>query len=173
MVGFDYARPAGTQEISENPELAAIQVDLYHHPTYQIGSGERYRPFFDVYSLGIVLLGIGAWRPIHTFHKQGQTVEEFRQRLLQHLVPQLGPEMGTIYQGAVATCLSDVLDYGAHLVTQPYQTRFRRRVVNELRKCRAWKQRLGEFVSYVGTRLRGSWVVEWYACASVGRKRIA
>ena len=137
LVGFDYARPAGTQELSENPELAALQVDLYHHPAYQIGSGERYRPFFDVYSLGIVLLEIGAWRSIHTFQKQGQTIEEFRQRLLQHLVPQLGPEMGTIYQGAVATCLSDVLDDGAHLVTQPYQTRFRRRVVDELRKCRA------------------------------------
>ena len=136
-VGFDYARPAGTQEISENPELAALEMDLYHHPTYQFGREERYRPFFDVYSLGIVLLEIGAWRPIHTFQKKGQTVEEFRQRLLQQLVPQLGPEMGAIYQGAVATCLSDALDDGTHLVTQPYQTRFRRRVVNELRKCRA------------------------------------
>ena len=67
LSGFDYARPAFredmTERVSEDPE-----ADMYRHPrTHGFGPFEARQGFkrtFDIYSLGIVLVEIATWRVV-------------------------------------------------------------------------------------------------------------
>lgn len=69
--GFEYARPADQPlwtEMSHSPIH-----DLYRHPEVQADSGrnsleertEMFKKTYDIYALGIVLLEIAFWTPIH------------------------------------------------------------------------------------------------------------
>lgn len=68
--GFDYSRPATSDDMTERP-LDNPSADIYRHPTVQSkgnkddASGrESYKKSFDFYSLGIVLLEIAHWKTI-------------------------------------------------------------------------------------------------------------
>jgi len=69
--GFDYSRPATSDDMTERPTDNAW-ADIYRHPTVQStgnredsGTGrESYKKSFDLYSLGIVLLEIAYWKTI-------------------------------------------------------------------------------------------------------------
>jgi hypothetical protein len=70
--GFDYSRPATSDDMTERPTDNAY-ADIYRHPTVQStgnreessGTGrESYKKSFDLYSLGIVLLEIAYWQTI-------------------------------------------------------------------------------------------------------------
>ncbi|KAF2019558.1 hypothetical protein BU24DRAFT_448029 [Aaosphaeria arxii CBS 175.79] len=67
--GFDYSRPALSDDMTEKPPESARE-DIYRHPAVQ-GSGNRegvggrsYRKSFDLYALGVILLEIAYWKPI-------------------------------------------------------------------------------------------------------------
>lgn len=68
--GFDYSRPATSDELTEHPTDNPA-ADIYRHPTVQsnanreVSSGhESYKKSYDLYSLGIVLLEIAYWKTI-------------------------------------------------------------------------------------------------------------
>ncbi|OTA95991.1 hypothetical protein M434DRAFT_393285 [Hypoxylon sp. CO27-5] len=68
LSGFDYSRPGG--EMTELPTNDR-KHDLYRHPDVQFDvprDGEYgYKEMHDIYSLGVVLMEIGLWQPIHQF----------------------------------------------------------------------------------------------------------
>ncbi|KAI1135466.1 prion-inhibition and propagation-domain-containing protein [Hypoxylon sp. FL0543] len=70
LSGFDYSRPADPDEVTELPSHHR-EHDLYRHPDVQFDvprDGEYgYREKHDIYSLGVVLMEIGLWQPIHQF----------------------------------------------------------------------------------------------------------
>jgi hypothetical protein len=68
--GFDYSRPATSDDMTERPTDNAW-ADIYRHPTVQSTGNreestgrESYKKSFDLYSLGIVLLEIAYWKTI-------------------------------------------------------------------------------------------------------------
>lgn len=78
----------------------------FQHPDYLHGR-LRFKPEFDYYSLGIVLLELGMWRTLSVMTEDWQeSAREFREKLLKKRVPRLGSSMGTIYQDVVRVCLS-------------------------------------------------------------------
>lgn len=70
LSGFDYSRPAQNTEMTEKPPENPAH-DLYRHPLAHgnardsSSSSPGYRKHYDIYSLGIVLLEIFFWKPIH------------------------------------------------------------------------------------------------------------
>ncbi|KAF3066386.1 hypothetical protein GL218_09150 [Daldinia childiae] len=70
LSGFDYSRPADPDEATELP-TDRREHDLYRHPDVQFDvprDGEYgYEEKHDVYSLGVILMEIGLWQPIHQF----------------------------------------------------------------------------------------------------------
>ena len=64
LTGFTLSRPSILNQVTEKPAFDPLQ-DIYRHPLAQSGeSDERYKRSFDLYSLGIVLIEIGLWKPI-------------------------------------------------------------------------------------------------------------
>jgi hypothetical protein len=68
--GFDYSRPATSDDMTERP-TDNPKADIYRHPHVQStgnreeSSGRKsYKKSFDIYSLGIVLLEIAYWKTI-------------------------------------------------------------------------------------------------------------
>ncbi|KAF3923304.1 hypothetical protein ABW21_db0202687 [Orbilia brochopaga] len=82
LSGFEYSRPAEAGERTERPTANSLYRELYRHPYAQFdfprestsighnmggGSGKRrgFRKIFDVYALGVVLLEVALWEPVH------------------------------------------------------------------------------------------------------------
>jgi hypothetical protein len=64
LSGFDYARPQWREEMTEAPP-ANPEYDIYKHPRiHRAADREGYRKSFDIYSLGIILMGIAEWKTI-------------------------------------------------------------------------------------------------------------
>ena len=61
--GFDISRPNQPGEISEKP-LSRPEDDLYRHPDYKGPNARSFQPSFDMYSVGVMLYGIGLWRNV-------------------------------------------------------------------------------------------------------------
>ena len=64
--GFDYARPAQRGDMTEMPTVRSGN-NLYRHPDahgYESEEGMTFKKSFDVYSLGVVLVEIAAWRTV-------------------------------------------------------------------------------------------------------------
>jgi hypothetical protein len=68
--GFDYSRPATSDDMTERP-TDNPRADIYRHPKVQstgnrdsTSGRESYKKSFDVYSLGVVLLEIAHWKTI-------------------------------------------------------------------------------------------------------------
>jgi hypothetical protein len=74
--------------------------------------GNRYCKAYDIYSLGIILLEIAAWKPIKIFHERhaGESPHAFRRILLDKYVPKIVKEVGLRYQQVVQRCLSGYFD---------------------------------------------------------------
>ncbi|KAF2997584.1 hypothetical protein E8E13_002447 [Curvularia kusanoi] len=60
--GFEYARPAQRDDMTQRPSDDPA-ADIYRHPLTQSGASPFLKSF-DLYSLGIVLLEIAYWQPI-------------------------------------------------------------------------------------------------------------
>jgi serine/threonine protein kinase len=141
VCGFNHSRPDSPDEYSnglcQRPETDV----LYQHPDSR-QSKTRYCRAFDRYSLGIMLLELGLWKPVHEMtdglklsnQKRGQVTtenaSEFKRHILQQYVPLLGQRMGSHYRTAVDHCLVPAEDaHGPDLVT------FDLLCVEKLRKC--------------------------------------
>ncbi|KAM0329837.1 hypothetical protein ACHAQA_004002 [Verticillium albo-atrum] len=115
LVGFDASRPDLDPEMSVNPRNPSI-VDLYRDPRAQAAAQGRraalaprqpYRKAHDVYSLGLVLLEIGWWKPLATYYKPHYSADRWRDKVvLPVLVPGLASKTGRLYRDVVHRCLT-------------------------------------------------------------------
>ncbi|KAF6805770.1 hypothetical protein CSOJ01_09268 [Colletotrichum sojae] len=116
LVGFDASRPDMDAEVSVNPRNPSI-LDLHREPrslgvrvpTVELGGERRgqYCKTYDIYSLGLVLLEIGLWKPLQTYYKPHYSAERWRDRVVMPvLVPGLGAKTGKVYKKVVERCLT-------------------------------------------------------------------
>ena len=110
VVGFNHSRP---DEISAfTVGITRERAGRYQHPDY-LNSSRRYCAEFDYYSLGIVLLEIGLWRPLDEITQKYPSetpYEEIRDKLLKERIPLLKQSMGRHYCEAARVCLTG--DFG-------------------------------------------------------------
>ena len=106
ILGFDASRPDQMSELSVASKNPAAS-DLHRHPASLNGMSRKpYCKSFDIYSLGLVLLEIGLWKVLQTFHRPHYTAERFKDKVvLQNLVPNLGSKTGRLYSEVVEQCL--------------------------------------------------------------------
>jgi serine/threonine protein kinase len=118
IVGLHKSRPDGSFWQTDGPE-PDTDLEDYQHPDYTTG-GQRYRPAFDYYSLGVVLLEIGLWRPISSWKSKfrDSTAAEVRSDLIESCRARLGIKMGVVYRDVVLRCmdgsLEDDMNVGGH-----------------------------------------------------------
>jgi hypothetical protein len=76
LSGFDYSRPARNEEMMEKPRFDPYN-DFYRHPRTQGNSPPNYWRIWDIYGLGIVLVEIAPWQPIHLIlgHKNPSAIK--------------------------------------------------------------------------------------------------
>lgn len=87
-------------ESSINPPLSQT---IYHHAgTEEAGYGVV--PAYDVFSIGLLLLEIGLWRPLATFWKPKYDLAIFHEKLKKYYVPKLASKCGTRYMKLVQAC---------------------------------------------------------------------
>lgn len=104
LSGFDASRPDLDTALSVAPRNPSIR-DLHRHPGALRG-GRPYCKAFDVYSLGLVLLEIGLWKPLQTYYKPHYSAERWRDKVvLAVLVPGLASKVGRRYKEVVEMCL--------------------------------------------------------------------
>ncbi|KAF2474368.1 kinase-like protein [Lindgomyces ingoldianus] len=108
VVGFNHSRPDEISAFTGGPEDSG--TNRYQHPAY-LNTTRRYCAEFDYYSLGIILLEIGLWRPLDEItRKYKGTHEQIRDKLLQERVPLLKQSMGRHYFEAVRVCIEGDFD---------------------------------------------------------------
>jgi serine/threonine protein kinase len=141
VVGFEHSRP--NEEDAYTSRLPPAHRD-YQHPEFL--QGTRFRPEFDYYSFGLVLLELGLWKSIKAMTKSSSwesiQPESFRQKLLRRRVPQLGQSMGARYRDAVKACLQweskSSLEREKHMAASgSVALDFQRLVVEQLASCKA------------------------------------
>ncbi|KAI4215894.1 MAG: hypothetical protein LQ351_001882 [Letrouitia transgressa] len=142
LLGFSNSRPDGSDKYSN--WLTENDRDLMdsQHPEYLRNEGRvRYRPEFDYYSLGMVLLEIGLWKPLNKIVANiSGSPEDMIQTLRTKHVPELAVNMGVIYCDAVDACLSgnfssyEIVEEGRESPTG-VTVSFARSVVKQLGKC--------------------------------------
>ena len=108
IVGFMHSRKNEKTPFTQGPQDGKEFRD-YLHPDYLQSGTVLYRPEFDYYSLGILLLEIGIWDSLSNIVAsksfQGLSNHEFRQRLLDRRMPQLRQATGAMYSDATRACL--------------------------------------------------------------------
>ncbi|KAI9700872.1 MAG: hypothetical protein M1836_002242 [Candelina mexicana] len=120
LSGFDYARPARSEEMTEKPPENA-EYDVYRHPsTHGDSPRTNYKKTFDIYSLGIVLLEIAYWQPIDKILSipdlrtaRPPVLHRIREQLLEEgYLSEVGGRMGDMYEEVVRACLEGPEAFG-------------------------------------------------------------
>jgi len=109
------------------------------HPEYAKLPEPRLNRGYDYYSVGLLLLEIGLWKPISQSGLFEADIESFVPSVLQAVwrdeaVPLLGPLMGAIYKRSVLLCLNNHFT-GAGMSDYVAMERFGKEVVGELNRC--------------------------------------
>ena len=108
MSGFEYARPDDISAISFS--VRSSPTDIYRHPAL-LGpfpasqTRPRYKRVHDIYSLGLLLLEIGLWKPITEFRKPDTKPADFRKALINLASRELPHRVSDIYRDIVLKCL--------------------------------------------------------------------
>jgi hypothetical protein len=93
-----------------------LTIFNYQHPEY-LTNRQRFRPQFDYYSLGFILLEIGVWMSLsdviskltpfdNTGYDANKLQEAYHQAIKKEWVPVLKQYMGTTYCNVVKACLA-------------------------------------------------------------------
>lgn len=89
--------------VGEPNSSQPLRDTIYHHTSAdEIGYGVV--PAYDVFSVGLILLEIGLWRPLPTFWKPKYDRALFHDRLHKYYVPKLASKCGTRYMNLVRRC---------------------------------------------------------------------
>ncbi|KAI1458532.1 prion-inhibition and propagation-domain-containing protein [Annulohypoxylon moriforme] len=117
LSGFDYSRPANPNEVTELPSDNR-EHDVYRHPDVQFDVPRDgtygYREKHDIYSLGVILMEIGLWQPIHQFlgislnrSIRRPIIRGIRSKLIEpESLAILESETGERYREVVKLCLT-------------------------------------------------------------------
>jgi len=90
--------------VGEPNTVQPLRETVYHHTNAdEIGYGVV--PAYDIFSVGLILLEIGLWRPLPTFWKPKYDRALFHDRLQKYYVPKLASKCGTRYMNLVKRCL--------------------------------------------------------------------
>ena len=118
---------------------------IYRHPKAERGSRSTFRPAYDIYSLGLILLEIGLWMPIRKFWKAKYTLIDFQKRLKSLYTAKMAAKCGSNYMRAVHYCLhaADLVENEGSPTRQPggesqqakLQTDFYWKALKPLEKC--------------------------------------
>lgn len=87
--------------LHEEPFISSI----YRHPRVERGQRTAYRSAHDIYSLGLILLEIGLWVPIHKLWKPKYARSDFKSRLQSVYIKKLAAKCGSSYMRVVDYCL--------------------------------------------------------------------
>jgi hypothetical protein len=103
--GF-FSRPYETDELHEN---------LYRHPAQWGSPTTSFNKLHDIYSLGVVLLEIGLWKPVVEMHRYGFQTLELGSNVSAYMLEAASHQkkrvaMGTKYQRIVISYLNGSLD---------------------------------------------------------------
>ncbi|KAM0798067.1 hypothetical protein BDR22DRAFT_860389 [Usnea florida] len=141
IFGFEFSRPDSF--FSAGFIDACPDRDVYRHPERQGQPLTIFKKIHDIYSLGIILLEIGIWRPAimlekhqfaHARDSQGRPCG-ITQHLTKHAMKHLEKPMGAKYRDIVLKCISG--EFGVSNDTREdlkLQQAFRIQVVEVLRK---------------------------------------
>ena len=142
LIGFNYSRPNSTDAFTHGPNENPEQKD-YYHPAY-LRDEMRFQYVYAYYSLGLVVLAVGLWRPLRTLtaamrNEKDQSPEALRKFLLNRYVPRLASTRGTIYKDVVEKCLNssfpDEETDGSASNVIPILISFEENVVAPLAEC--------------------------------------
>lgn len=141
LTGFQHSRSA-TDDFSEGP-LQDPKHQRYHHPKYVCVENHqffRFRPQFDYYSLGILLLEIGFWATIEAIMHDYTNEDNyaFSEAIIKLKLPELSFHMGTGYADIVRECLIGFDEQPHNMDTSPssdltVNVLFRRKVAMQLK----------------------------------------
>lgn len=109
LVGFEFSRDENDRSTTEKDD--SLACNIYRHPDRWGPPEERFGVLHDIYSLGVVLLEIGIWRPLLGFDKHFDEMnsDEVKNCLELHAKERLPHYMGVEYTRAVLTCLGGEL----------------------------------------------------------------
>jgi hypothetical protein len=139
LIGFEHSRPDESKISTEGPSQDKDGT-LYQHPAY-LATDCNYTQSHDYYSLGMLLLEVGHWRPLAALvNLKNLTPNEARTKLTEKRVPTLGHLMGETYQSIVEICLGNAfehpeyrVDVGVHCAHEvQVKLDFEKRVLSQL-----------------------------------------
>ena len=142
ILGFMHSRENEQNPFTRGPQ-EETEFRNYHHPDYLGPKKVIYRPEFDYYSLGVLLLEIGSWKPLSSLVAsksfKGISNHEFRRRLVERRLPQVEQEMGAIFTDATRACLQS--DFSQHssvdlAATGSLYAAFKTSVVDRIGECK-------------------------------------
>ncbi|KAL8677377.1 MAG: hypothetical protein Q9186_006175, partial [Xanthomendoza sp. 1 TL-2023] len=93
-----------SQDVYEHIEEPFIS-NIYRHPQSERGQRSLFKPSYDLYSLGLLLLEIGLWMPISKLWKTRYTRANFKTRLQTIYARKLAGKCGNKYLGVVEFCM--------------------------------------------------------------------
>lgn len=113
LSGWDYSR-AETGVSSQCIDVQDIKNNVYRHPEQWGHPTTRFDRMHDMYSLGVVLLEIGRWKPALSFHSSKFRHVEIGSAVRSHLIScaedrKLRSSMGKRYQAIVLKCLQGTI----------------------------------------------------------------
>ncbi|KAL8922916.1 MAG: hypothetical protein Q9208_004878 [Pyrenodesmia sp. 3 TL-2023] len=136
LIGFNHSRPDDIGAFSVKPDTDEL---YYQHPEYSyLSSQGRYRPEYDYFSLGMILLEIGLWKTLESM-LQSRQPGDILNIVRKEWVPLLGFHVGQIYQDVVEACLNG--DFGMSGQDSPSRSHTRvhasyeTKVVEQLQSC--------------------------------------
>lgn len=92
-------------EDARAPHQESFISSIYRHPMAKSGDRTAYKPAYDIYSLGLILLEVGLWMPIHTLWKTKYSEQGFKTRLQTLYSKKLAGKCGNRYMRVVEYCL--------------------------------------------------------------------
>ena len=93
---------------AEDPHTAhqeSFISGIYRHPMAESGRSSSYKAAYDIYSLGLILLEVGLWMPIHQLWKTKYSNQTFKARLETVYSKKLAGKCGNRYMRVVEYCL--------------------------------------------------------------------
>lgn len=139
LVGFEHSREDEQGAFTRGTEIFD-ETRQYKHPLYREGS-IPFKKEFDYYSLGLVLLEIGAWECLGNIYNHAKHLEstpwELQDEYMKICNNQVLERMGPTYHEATKTCLEAAKTeskLGAEEVDITVD--FQRDVVGKLENCR-------------------------------------
>lgn len=109
-------------------------ANITKHPDDKLGShfDDNTALRYDLYGLGLLLLEIGLWSPLHDLYKSRYTLQDFKLRIEKLWIPRLAAKCGSLYMRAVQTCLrlSDDRDISKIDIERIYSN-----IIGRLQRC--------------------------------------